>query len=131
MDVNHDNSTRSFTLSQISPPFGAYSHGTIVNGFLFTSGMGPSSLELSDYKFEGIEEQTRRTFKNLEAILNEAGLNFSNVVKVTAYLQNIERDFETYDAICREFLSEPFPVRTTIGANLREILICIDCVAKL
>ena len=52
-----------------------------------------------------------------------------DVIKVTAYLSNLERDFAEYNRAYAEFFDEPYPVRTTIGANLSGILVEIDVIA--
>jgi len=51
--------------------------------------------------------------------------------KVTAHLQDVNRDFAAYDAVYREFFSAPFPVRTTVGSDLINILVEIDFVVAL
>lgn len=129
MEVRSEGKTESFVVPSIVPPSGAYSHGIVANGLLFTCGIGPNGIH--SVTTGGIEEQARQTFRNLESILNEKNLGFESVVKMTAYLHDVERDFEKYDGICREFLVEPYPVRTTVGATLKGILICIDLVAQL
>jgi enamine deaminase RidA (YjgF/YER057c/UK114 family) len=50
---------------------------------------------------------------------------------VTAHLQDVNRDFAAYDAVYREFFSAPFPVRTTVGSDLINILVEIDFVVAL
>jgi len=130
MDVTQLGSVNSFVVPSIVQPAGAYSHGVTANGFLFTCGIGPSGKDPNHSQLGDIADQTRRTFRNLEGILLEKGLAFDSVLKVTAYLHDIDRDFDVYDSICREFFKEPFPVRTTVGAKLRGILICIELVAK-
>ena len=68
---------------------------------------------------------------NLKAILDEVGADFSQVVKTTAHLQNCVADFAEYDKVYREFLTAPFPVRTTVGSDLINILVEIDFVVAL
>jgi 2-iminobutanoate/2-iminopropanoate deaminase len=50
-------------------------------------------------------------------------------VKVTVHLADLHRDFKEFDAAYSEFLSPPFPVRTTVGSTLANILVEIDVVA--
>lgn len=118
-------------MPSIVQPAGAYSHGVVVSGLLFTCGMGPKSAGSNHVPLGGIEDQTRRTLKNLEQILAAECLDFSHVVKMSAYLADLERDFVGYDAVCRDFFKEPFPVRTTVGMNMKEILISVELVAQL
>ena len=131
-DMEHEMSAKPqpYVVDSIVQPTGAYSHGIVVNGLLFTCGMGPSDGIADVSTLGGIEDQTRRTFKNLQSILNQKNVGLDRIVKLTAYLQNVERDFAGYNEVCREFLLEPYPARTTIGASLKGILICMDVVAQ-
>ena len=112
-------------------PGGSYSHGVIANGFLYTCGMGPIDPATGKVVEGDITVQTRQVLKNLEAILKTKGATFAQVVKVTTHLQELHRDFAGYDQAYREFLSAPFPVRTTVGSDLMNILVEIDFVVAL
>ena len=112
-------------------PGGSYSHGVVANGFLYTCGMGPIDPATGKIVDGGIAEQTRQTLKNLQAILDSKGAQFENVLKVTSHLQEVNRDFKAYDDVYREFFTAPFPVRTTVGSDLINILVEIDFVVAL
>lgn len=112
-------------------PGGAYSHGVVANGFLYTCGMGPANPLTNKVEAEGIEEQTRAVLNNLRAVLAERGATLNQVVKVTTHLQHLHRDFAAYNKVYQEFFSEPFPVRTTVGSDLANILVEIDFVVAL
>ena len=120
-----------FYAEKAPPPGGSYSHGVVANGFLFTCGMGPNDPSTGKIVAGGIAEQTRQTLKNLQAILAERGATLDQVVKVTAHLQDSPRDFAAYDEVYREFFKAPFPVRTTVGSQLINILVEIDLVVAL
>ena len=80
---------------------------------------------------EGIEAQTRQTLENVRVCLEAAGCGLTDVVKVTAYLADMA-DFETYNAVYREFFTQPYPARTTVGAALAPgLMVEIEAVAKL
>lgn len=117
--------------SDAPTPGGSYSHGVVVNGFLFTCGMGPVNPTTGKIVEGGVAEQTRQTLINLQKVLDVKGAKFSDVVKVTAHLQDVNRDFAAYDAVYHEFFSNPFPVRTTVGSDLINILVEIDFVVAL
>lgn len=125
MKVEHINA------SDAPSPGGSYSHGVVANGFLFTCGMGPVNPTTGKIVEGGVAEQTRQTLMNLQKVLDVKGAKFSDVVKVTAHLQDVNRDFAAYDAVYREFFSNPFPVRTTVGSDLINILVEIDFVVAL
>jgi 2-iminobutanoate/2-iminopropanoate deaminase len=112
-------------------PAGAYSHGVVANGFLYTCGMGPADPVTGVIVEGGVGEQTRQTLKNLQKVLDAKGAKFEDVVKVTAHLQDLKRDFKAYNEVYREFFTAPFPVRTTVGSDLMDILVEIDFVVAL
>jgi 2-iminobutanoate/2-iminopropanoate deaminase len=80
---------------------------------------------------ESVTEQTRQTFKNLEAVLAAAGSSFGDVVMVRVYLTDTGHfgEFnETYNAL----LTEPYPARTTVYVGLPAgLLVEIDVLAVL
>ena len=125
------NSLEHFQADGAPAPGGSYSHGVIANGFLYTCGMGPIDPATGRVVEGDITVQTRQVLKNLEAILKTKGATFAQVVKVTTHLQELHRDFAGYDQAYREFLSAPFPVRTTVGSYLMNILVEIDFVVAL
>lgn len=112
-------------------PGGSYSHGVVANGFLYTCGMGPADPVTGKIVEGGVAEQTRQTLENLQKILDSKGAKFADVVKVTSHLQDVNRDFAAYDLVYREFFSAPYPVRTTVGSDLINILVEIDLVVAL
>lgn len=112
-------------------PGGSYSHGVAANGFFYTCGMGPVDPATGEIIDGGVAEQTRQTLKNLQKILDTKGAKFADVVKVTTHLQDVNRDFAAYDSVYLEFFSAPFPVRTTVGSDLMNILVEIDLVVAL
>jgi len=120
-----------FQAKDAPAPGGSYSHGVVANGFLYTCGMGPADPATGKTVDGGVAEQTRQTLKNLQAILAERGAVLADVVKVTAHLQDVNRDFAAYDVVYREFFTAPFPVRTTVGSDLINILVEIDLVVAL
>jgi 2-iminobutanoate/2-iminopropanoate deaminase len=110
-----------------SPATGAYSPGLLVQGtLLFVSGQGP----LVDGEIRGgtIEEQTQLTLENLAAVLAAGGATPDDVVRCTVYLADLA-DFAAMDAVFARFFGEPRPTRTTVGAQLLDIGVEIDCIA--
>ncbi len=110
-------------------PVGPYSQGIVANGFLYTAGFGPqdpATGELADT----VGEQTRQVLRNVAAVLAEHGLTLDDCVKSTVHLADLA-DFAEFNAAYREFFTEPYPVRTTVGSQLAGILVEIDVVAAL
>lgn len=112
----------------VPKPGGAYSHGVVAAGLLFTAGMGPH-LPTGELAGETIGEQTAQVLRNLAAVLAHRGRTLADVVKVTVHLADVARDFTGFDAAFREVMAAPYPVRTTVGSTLLGILVEIDVVA--
>jgi 2-iminobutanoate/2-iminopropanoate deaminase len=78
----------------------------------------------------GIEAQCRQVLDNIRACLDAAGCNLADVIKVNAFLTDLE-NFAVYNAVYREYFSEPYPARTTVGAALAPgFLVEIEVVAR-
>jgi len=98
---------------------GPYSQAVMVGNMLFTSGQialrADGTLNDAD-----IKTQTKQVMQNLKAVLNEAGMNFSNIVKTTIFLSDMD-DFvamnEVYESFLSDFLSEPYPARSTVAVK--------------
>lgn len=78
----------------------------------------------------GIQEQSRLTLRNIEAVLVEAGSSLDNVLKVTGFLANLD-DKDAFNEVYREFFPTNPPARTCIqGGRLGEgILVEVEAVA--
>lgn len=111
-------------------PAGAYSQGVVADGFLWTAGFGPQDPATGEVP-DGVGAQTAQVLANVRATLAARGLDLSDVVKVTTHLQHLKRDFAEYDSVYAQQFTEPYPVRTTVGSDLFDILVEIDVVARL
>jgi 2-iminobutanoate/2-iminopropanoate deaminase len=89
-----------------------FSPGIRAGDFVFVSGMA-SADENGKLIPDTFENEARRTYRNVEKVLNAAGLDFSRVVQVRCYLSN-KTDWDEHNRIYREFFTEPFPARTTL-----------------
>ena len=95
---------------------GPYSQANFVNGVLYISGQIPVNSETGDVE-EGIEKATHQVMKNLQAVLEAAGLTFSHVVKATIFLKNMD-DFSAMNEIYASYLNpESFPARETVQVS--------------
>lgn len=111
-------------------PRGHYSQARIVGDLVFTAGLGPIDPETRALVGEGdAAEQTRQVFRNIQAILAEAGVGLDDVVKITAFLADPDRDWDAYDSVFPEFFTPPYPARLTAGAHLGDILVEIEVIA--
>jgi len=110
-------------------PAGPYSQGIIANGFLYTAGFGPQDPD-TGVVGDSVADQTRQVLRNISAVLAEYGLSLDDCVKTTVHLADLA-DFAEFNRAYEEFFTEPYPVRTTVGSQLANILVEIDVVAAL
>jgi 2-iminobutanoate/2-iminopropanoate deaminase len=77
-----------------------------------------------------IEGQTRQVLDNIRACLAAAGCELSDVIKVNGFLTDLG-NFDVYNAVYREYFSEPYPARTTVGAALAPgLLVEVEVIAR-
>jgi reactive intermediate/imine deaminase len=115
--------------SSAPQPAGAYSQGIVANGFFYTAGFGPQDPATGTVP-DGVAEQTRQVLRNIGVVLAERGLTLDDCVKTTVHLADLA-DFAEFNAAYQEFFGAPYPVRTTVGSQLANILVEIDVVAAL
>jgi 2-iminobutanoate/2-iminopropanoate deaminase len=110
-----------------------YSSGVIAEGkFLFISGQGPYDPEQGVFVRGSVAEQTKLTLECLRRVIEAAGAKVENVVSCRVFLQQLtEANFAELNGAYREFFGENLPARTTIGCQLLNIDVEIDCVVKL
>lgn len=95
---------------------GPYSQAIASGGLLFCSGqlgLDPVSGALVE---GGVEAQAERALRNLEAVLDAAGLSFNDVVKTTIFLADID-DFAAVNAIYARHMPDPPPARSTFAVG--------------
>ena len=91
---------------------GPYSQAIMAGGLLYTSGqlgLDPDTGALP----ETIEEQTKPSLKNIQAILEEAGLQKTDVIKTVVFLKNMS-DFAVVNGIYADFFGEHKPARSCV-----------------
>ena len=95
---------------------GPYSQAIKSGDLVFTSGQLPIDPSTGIFPAGGIKEQTRQSLLNVKAILEEAGLAMSNVIKTTVFLSDMN-DFAEMNAVYSEFFSEPYPARSAVAVK--------------
>ena len=94
---------------------GTYSQAVLINNFLYVSGqiaLDPKNMKM----VEGIDNQIEMVFKNIKEILREAEMDFSNVIKLTILLDNLE-NFEKVNEIMSELFEKPYPARAAFEVS--------------
>lgn len=120
-------SKTAFHTPKAPQPAGPYSQGIEANGFFYTAGFGPQDPATGAVP-DSVTEQTRQVLRNVQSILAERGLTMDDCVKTTVHLADLA-DFVEFNDAYEEFFSQPYPVRTTVGSQLANILVEIDVVA--
>ena len=95
---------------------GPYSQAIKVGNLVYTSGQIPIDPATGVFVEGGIKEQTRQSLTNIKAILEEAGLTLSNVVKTTVFLADMN-DFADMNAAYAEFFTKPYPARSAVAVK--------------
>ncbi|MCI0667051.1 MAG: RidA family protein [Methylococcaceae bacterium] len=131
--------------SQNAPePVGLYPHARRAGNLLFLSGVGPrkrGSTAIPGVELDGrgnvlsydIEMQCRSVFENVRAILEDAGSSWEELVDVTVFLIDIDRDFSTYNQVYAEYFTTHQPCRTTVEVARLPTPIAIElkCIATI
>ena len=107
---------------------GPYSQAVRAGDYVYTS--GSIGLLPDGTMVEGLEAQTRQMFRNLKEILAAAGTDFSQVVKSTCFLTDMN-DFQAFNAIYAENFPDFKPARSTIEVSRlpKDVLVEVELVA--
>jgi len=111
-------------------PIGPYSQAIEANGTVYTSGQIAIDVNNANTIPQSINEQTHLVIKNLDHVLNAAGLNLANVVKTTIYLKNMD-DFAVVNSVYSQYFDASKPARSTVEVSRlpKDVRIEMDCVA--
>jgi 2-aminomuconate deaminase len=125
------------TSSKAPRPVGAYVHARRVGNLLFLSGLGPRDPVTNEIPGNVYDEHRRvvahdvraqchAVFRNVLAVLEEAGASWDDVVDVTVFLTDMEGDFATYNEVYATYFSTNRPARTTVGVSALPTPIAIE-----
>jgi len=106
---------QAISTSSAPAAIGPYSQAIASGDLVFCSGqlgLDPATGELA----EGVEAQAERALRNLAAVLDAAGCSWSDVVKTTVYLADIN-DFGTVNGVYARFMADPPPARSTFAVG--------------
>ncbi len=117
--------TEIINTSSAAKPLGAYPHARRVGNLLFLSGIGSRSpvdnkipgLKLDDagnIVSYDIEAECKQVFANVKAVLEASGSSWQQMVDVTVFLTNMQKDFPAYNKIYGEYFSTVQACRTTV-----------------
>ena len=111
---------------------GPYSQAIIANGFLFTAGQIALDPSTGQVVAGDVVAQAERVLANLKAILDAAGASWSDVVKTTVFLHDMN-DFPRVNEVYARALGSARPARSTVQVSAlpRGVLVEIDAIAAL
>ena len=132
--------------SNAPKPVGLYPHARRVGNLLFLSGVGPRTagsdsndsgvpgLELDhngNFKAFDFEAQVHGVFANVKSILEASGSSWEQLVDVTVFLVDMNRDFHTFNRLYAEYFKDNQPCRTTMEISRLPTPIAIElkCIA--
>jgi 2-aminomuconate deaminase len=130
----------TFESSRAPEPVGAFPHAKRVGDLLFLSGIGPrvrGSKEIPGVTLDSkgnivgydIEAQCRAVFENVRLVLEDADATWQDIIDVTVFLTDMEKDFPAYNRLYAEYFAgpgKPNPTRTTIEVGALPTPIAIE-----
>jgi len=118
------------TTNNAPEAIGPYSQAIEANGVLFLSGMLPIDPATGSLVPGGIKEQTAQIFMNIKALLSAAGVNVTNIVKATVYLEDMAL-FEGMNEVYAAQFSGTFPARSAFAVKTlpKNALVEIEVIA--
>jgi 2-iminobutanoate/2-iminopropanoate deaminase len=122
---------RKVTAPNAPKPAGPYSPAIVSGNMVFVAGQVAFDPRTGNIEATTFEDQATQVFENIKAIVEAAGSTLDKVLSVRVYLADLN-DFAKMNTIYRQYFSEDFPARTTIGAQLlSKALIEVDCIAAI
>ena len=106
-------------------PIGPYNQAIIVDNTIYISGQVCIDPATGNLKNKDLNEETHQVMQNLKSILQEAGMNFSNVVKSTIFLTDMNR-FSEVNEIYGKYFDGDFPARETVQVSALPKLVNVE-----
>ncbi|MCK4715518.1 MAG: RidA family protein [Candidatus Marinimicrobia bacterium] len=125
-------SRKVITTDKAPKAIGPYSQAIVSNGFVFTAGQIPINPETGKIIATDIKSQVRQDLLNLSFVLEAAGANLKNVVKLTVFMVDLA-DFSKLNEVFMEFFPEKQPARSAVQVSRLplDVLVEIEAVATL
>ena len=97
-------------------PIGPYNQAIMIDDILYISGQVCIDPVTNNLKNKDLQEETHQVMANLKAILQAAGMSFSNVVKTTIFLTDMNR-FSELNEVYGKYFEADFPTRETVQVS--------------
>ena len=105
---------------------GPYSQAIDCGDLVFLSGQIPLVPETGLVADGGLEAQAHQMFANIKAVLAEAGMSLSNVVKTTVFMTDLSQ-FAAFNAIYAEYFKAPYPARSCVEVSAIPKGVLVEC----
>lgn len=112
-------------------PIGSYSHAIQSGNLLYCSGQTPIKPERMKIEIADVKRQTNRAIKNLQTVLQGAGLTLNNIIKVNVFLTDMD-NFSGMNEVYALCFGEHRPARSTVAVKglPYDALVEIECIAE-
>ncbi|MGV3640613.1 MAG: RidA family protein [Adhaeribacter sp.] len=116
--------------SQAPAPIGPYSQAVLANGVLYVSGQVALDPQSGNLVGSDIESETHQVMRNLQAILQQAGCSFADVVKCSIFVKDLN-NFNRINAVYGSYFGEQAPARETVEVSRlpKDVNVEISCIA--
>ncbi len=116
--------------SNAPEPIGPYSQAVSSGNMLFVSGQIPLNPQTGKLITGNIEEETNRVMHNIQAILEAGGTDFSQVVKCSIFVKDLN-DFYRINQVYGDYFPQQPPARETVEVNRlpKDVNVEISCIA--
>lgn len=123
---------RTVHSSSAPAAIGPYSQAIVHGDLVFCSGQVGIDPATGEVVTGGIEAETRRVFRNIEAVLTEAGSGLSRVIKATVFLKSMD-DFAAMNRVYAELFGDTRPARSTVEVSRlpKDVRVEIEVVATI
>lgn len=94
-------------------PIGPYSQAVLVGNTLYTSGQIAINPKTNELELDTIEAETELVMQNIKGLLNEVGMDFTNVVKCSIFISDMN-NFTRINEVYGKYFTSNFPARETV-----------------
>jgi 2-iminobutanoate/2-iminopropanoate deaminase len=121
---------QTFKIPGAPAPIGPYSPAVLINDTLYVSGQIPTNPKTGELTLDSIENATKQIMDNIGLLLSEAGMNYSNIVKCTIFLTDLE-DFTKVNGVYGSYFETMPPARETVQVSRLPLNVPIEisCIA--
>lgn len=97
-------------------PIGPYNQAILVENTLYVSGQIALDANTGELEMSDIKTETKKVMDNLGAILNEVGADYSNIVKCSIFVSDMN-NFNAINEVYANYFTENFPARETVEVS--------------